>query len=85
VFFEHKSFYCSISLPNRDQNYSNPDDFPADYARRVWLAPVYYVPLIWPAYILDSPVVMAVQNVLLSAGNIVLQPRGTHQPDRHRD
>ena len=56
----------------RDQNYSNPDDFPADYARRVWLAPVYYVPLTWPAYILDSPTVMAVQNVLLSVGNIVL-------------
>jgi len=56
----------------RDQNYSNPDDFPADYARRVWLAPVYYLPLIWPAYILDSPTVLAVQNILLSVGNIVL-------------
>ena len=56
----------------RDQNYSNPDDFPSEYARRVWLAPVYYIPLIWPAYILDSPLVMAVQNVLLSVGNILL-------------
>ncbi len=56
----------------RDQNYSNPDDFPTEYARRVWLAPVYYVPLTWPGYILDSPAVLAVQNVLLSVGNILL-------------
>lgn len=55
-----------------DQNYSNPDDFPADYARRIWLTPLFLTPLIWPAYILDSPTAMAVQNVLLAVSNIVL-------------
>ena len=56
----------------RDQNYSNPDDFPADYARRVWLAPVLFTPLLWPAYIWDSPLWMAIDNVLLAASNILL-------------
>ncbi|MBE6262267.1 MAG: AraC family transcriptional regulator [Prevotella sp.] len=56
----------------RDQNYSNPDDFPADYARRVWLAPVLFTPLLWPAYIWDSPLLMAIENVLLAASNILL-------------
>ncbi len=56
----------------RDANYSNPDDFPAEYARRVWLAPIILTPLLWPAYLLDSPAVMAVENVLLAASNIVL-------------
>lgn len=56
----------------RDQNYSNPDDFPSDYARRVWLAPVLLTPLLWPAFIFDSPRLLAVQNVLLAVGNVVL-------------
>ncbi len=56
----------------RDENYSNPDDFPIDYAQRVWRAPILFTPLLWPAYILDSPDVMAVMNVLLAASNILL-------------
>ena len=56
----------------RDANYSNPDDFPDDYAARVWLFPVFLTPLIWPAYILDSPRLMAVQNVLLAVSNVWL-------------
>lgn len=56
----------------RDQNYSNPDDFPMDYARRVWLAPVIFTPLLWPAYIWDSPLLMALENVALAVSNVVL-------------
>ena len=56
----------------RDANYSNPDDFPADYASRVWLYPVFLTPLIWPTYILDSPLAMAIQNVLLAVSNVSL-------------
>lgn len=56
----------------RDDNYSNPDDFPIDYARRVWLAPVLFTPMLWPAYLLDSPDIMAVMNVLLAISNIIL-------------
>ena len=26
----------------RDENYSNPNDFPMKYAKRVWLAPLFY-------------------------------------------
>ena len=56
----------------RDANYSNPDDFPIDYARRVYLMPVVLTVLLWPAYILDSPAVMAVEHVLQAVFNIVL-------------
>ncbi len=56
----------------RDANYSNPDDFPTEYAYRVWLAPLLFTPVLWPAYIFDSPRMMAVQNVVLSVSNIVL-------------
>lgn len=56
----------------RDANYSNPDDFPTDYARRVWIFPIVLTPLIWPAYIFDSPRLMAIQNVLLAVSNVWL-------------
>jgi hypothetical protein len=56
----------------RDVNYSNPEDFPTEYAHRVWMAPIILTPLLWPAYITDSPKVMAVLCVPLSIFNIVL-------------
>ena len=72
--------YCALAmrqtlrwmLEARDENYSNPDDFPMDFARRVWLLPIAMTLLVWPAFILDSPVVMAVMNVLLAVFNIVM-------------
>ena len=57
---------------SRDENYSNPDDFPSDYARYVWHMPVALTPFVWTAYILDSPDVMAVLNILLAIFNVVL-------------
>lgn len=59
-------------LEARDENYSNPDDFPLDFARRVRLMPIVLTLMLWPAYLLDSPEVMAVMNVLLAAFNVVL-------------
>ena len=56
----------------RDENYSNPDDYPSDYASHVWHMPVGLSLLVWPAYILDSPHIMAVINILLSAFNVLL-------------
>ena len=56
----------------RDVNYSNPEDFPAEYARRMWMAPIILTPMLWPAYITDSQNVMAVMSVLLAIFNIVL-------------
>ena len=57
---------------SRDVNYSNPEDFPTEYAHRVWLAPVILTPMLWPGYFTDSPKVMAVCAFLLAAFNIVL-------------
>lgn len=56
----------------RDQNYSNPEDFPADYAHRVWLAPVLLTPWLWVGFITDSPDVMIVANLVLAVLNIIL-------------
>lgn len=72
--------YCGVAMWQvwqwmrvaRDVNYSNPEDFPTEYAHRVWLAPVVLTPLIWPAFILNSPTVMAVLIVPLSIFNIIL-------------
>ena len=56
----------------RDENYSNDEDFPIAYAQRVWLAPIMFTPIIWPAYILDSPDIMAIMNIVLAVSNIML-------------
>ena len=72
--------YCSLAMlqvwrwvkEGRDANYSNPDDFPIDYACRVLCFPLAMIPLVWPAFILDSPAIMAVEHVLLAVFNVVL-------------
>ena len=72
--------YCGLAMwqvwqwikEARDEAYSNPDDFPIDYARRVWLMPLYFTPLLWPAYLLDNPDLMAILNILLAVANVVL-------------
>lgn len=56
----------------RDVNYSNPEDFPMEYARRMWVSPIILTPLLWPAYITDSPAVMAVLCAPLSIFNVAL-------------
>lgn len=56
----------------RDVNYSNPEDFPTEYAHRMWVTPIILTPLLWPAYITDSPAVMAVLCIPLAIFNIVL-------------
>ena len=56
----------------RDENFSNTEDFPLDFARRVRLMPLAITIMVWPGYILDSPEVMAVMSVLLAVFNVVL-------------
>lgn len=56
----------------RDQNYSNPEDFPSEYAHRVWAAPALFTPWLWVGYITDSPNVMIGANLVLAAMNIIL-------------
>ena len=72
--------YCGLAMWQvghwmrevQDDYFSNPDDYPYDYARRVWLMPVILTPLLWTGYILDSQKVMAVLNLLLAIFNVVL-------------
>ena len=72
--------YCAASMwkvlkcimEARDDNYSNPDDFPVAYAQRVWLSPLFLTFFIWPAYLTNSPEVMAWMTLPLSIFNIVL-------------
>jgi len=56
----------------RDVNYSNPEDFPIEYASRMLVIPIVLTPFLWPAYITDSPKVMAVLCVPLAIFNILL-------------
>ena len=56
----------------RDVNYSNPEDFPTEYAHRMWMAPVILTPFLWPGYITDSQTVMAWMCVPLAIFNIAL-------------
>ena len=72
--------YCAFSMwqvwrcivEARDDNYSNPDDFPLTYAERVWLSPLILTPFIWPAFLTDSPKVMVWMILPLSVFNIIL-------------
>ena len=57
---------------SRDVNYSNPEDFPTEYAHRTWMAPIILTPLLWPGFITDSQTVMAVMCVPLAIFNIIL-------------
>ena len=65
-----KVWNCIVEA--RDENYSNPDDFPLAYAKRVWLSPVFLSLFIWPAFLTDSPRVMAWMCLPLSVFNIAL-------------
>ena len=56
----------------RDDNFSNPDDFPMQYASRVWLAPVIFTPMLWPAYLFDSPALRAVSDMILSVCTVLM-------------
>ena len=57
---------------SRDVNYSNPEDFPTEYAHRMWMAPIILTPFLWPGYITDSQTVMAWMCVPLAIFNIAL-------------
>ena len=57
---------------SRDVNYSNPEDFPTEYAHRMWMAPIILTPFLWPGYITDSQTVMAIMCVPLAIFNIAL-------------
>ena len=57
---------------SRDVNYSNPEDFPTEYAHRMWIAPIILTPFLWPGYITDSQTVMAWMCVPLAIFNIAL-------------
>lgn len=72
--------YCGLSMwkvwqcieMSRDDNYSNPDDFPLLYAQRVWIMPIILTPLLWPAFLTDNQTVMAWLCIPLSIFNIIL-------------
>lgn len=53
------------------ENYSNADDFPLSYARRMFIVPVFQVLLLWPVILFDSPTYVAVVNLLISVFNVV--------------
>lgn len=59
------------TLEYSTDNYSNTDDFPLSYARRVFMVPVFQALLLWPVILFDSPTYVAVVNLLISVFNVV--------------
>ena len=72
--------FCGVAMlqtlrwmrETRDENYSNPDDFSMEFARRVWLLPMVMTLMVWPPFLFDSPALTAVMNLLLAVFNVVL-------------
>ena len=64
------------------EEYSNPEDFPVNFARRQVRMMAAVMLLLWVNALLDSPAAMAVLNVLLSISSTVLLISALH-PHRH--
>lgn len=65
-------------------DYSNPEDFPANFARRVTRMALATVVLLWVANLLDSRAVMAVIQLFIGCMSVHLLISALH-PHRHRD
>jgi len=64
--------------------YSNPEDFPVNFARRMVGLMMVAVVLLWVAAIADSRIVMAVLELLMASFSVVLLIQALH-PHRHQD
>lgn len=67
-----------------EANYSNPDDFPRQYARSVLWIPILHVAVSWTATFIGTPLSLAIGAVLLSALSIVFLI-GVLSPHRAQD
>lgn len=64
------------------EEYSNPEDFPVNFARRMVRLLVVTVVLLWIAALSDNKTVMAVLQLLLSCSSVLLLISALH-PHRH--
>lgn len=64
------------------EEYSNPEDFPVNFARRQVRSMITVMVLLWANALLDSPAAMAVLNILLSISSTLLLISALH-PHRH--
>lgn len=58
------------TLEYSTDNYSNTDDFPLSFARRVFIVPIFQALLLWPVILFDSPTYVAAVNLLISVFNV---------------
>ena len=69
--------YCLMKIYHwlqevNDENYSNEDDFPEQFASRlIWIV-LFFLVFVWAVVIVDSQVAMAVANGVLALFNIYL-------------
>lgn len=66
------------------ENYSNMEDFPVAFARKIIRLIVVTMVLLWITAISDSREVMAASHILLSLGSVLMLVWALH-PHRHRD
>ena len=76
-----KVYKCVRQLNNDD--YSNPDDFPATYAKKVLPIPIIHLLLLWPIILGDSQAGMALVNIALAVCYVILLIIELH-PQRSR-
>lgn len=74
--------YNWVRQLNND-DYSNPDDFPVTYAKKVLPIPIIHLGLLWPIILTDSQVGMAFVNITLAVCYIILLIIELH-PQRSR-
>lgn len=67
-----------------EANYSNPEDFPRQYARSVLWIPILHVAVSWTATLIGTPLSLSVGAVLLSVLSIVFLI-GVLSPHRAQD
>lgn len=83
------TIYCLMKIYRwlqevNDENYSNEDDFPEQFASRMLWMVLFYLVFVWTVVVTDSPVVIAVANVVLAPLNIYLLILVLH-PQRKND
>lgn len=65
------------------EDYSNPEDFPVHFARKMITLMVVTMALLWVAALSDSRMVMAVLNLLLIVTSVLMLIQALH-PHRHK-
>ena len=80
-----RKLFAWLKQQNESDYYSNPDDFPSAYAKRIVFIPLFEFVVIWVVFFIDSRVAMAILQIVFVVFNIiflisVLHPKRNKSP-----